>query len=125
MWQISQTSIEADAERTTKMPFSGNCHSFDSSTLKVLNDDGSVYGLFREDLPFRPDHYSCLFVGQTNDLRARLLEHYNDPSISGVTHFFAEASATEQQRKLREKELIAEFNPAANKSSGVTNKYSV
>jgi hypothetical protein len=100
------------------MPFSGDCHSFDSSTLKVLNDVGAVYGLFKEDLPSRPDHYTCLFVGQTNELRTRLLEHYKNPSISGVTHFFAEASATEQQRKLREKELTAEFNPPGNKTSG-------
>jgi hypothetical protein len=118
MRQISPTSLEVDAERTTKMPFSGNCHSFDSSTLSVVNDDGSIYGLFKTDLPFRPNHYTCLFVGQTNDLRARLLEHYNNPSIAGVTHFFAEASATEQQRKLREQELIAEFNPPGNKTSG-------
>jgi hypothetical protein len=100
------------------MPFSGDCHAFDSSTLKMLNDVGTVYGLFKADLPFRPDHYTCLFVGQTNDLRARLLEHYINPSITGVTHFFAEASATEQERKLREKELIAEFNPPGNKASG-------
>ncbi len=103
------------------MPFSGNCHSFDSSTLdsstlKALNDVGMVYGLFKEDLPFRPDHYTCLFVGQTNNLRARLLEHYSNRSIAGVTHFFAETSATEQQQKLREKELIAEFNPSGNKN---------
>jgi hypothetical protein len=48
-------------------------------------------------------------------LRTRLLEHYNNPSIAGVTHFFGEAIAAERQRKLREKELIAEFNPAGNK----------
>lgn len=99
------------------MPFSGDCHSFDPSTLKVLDDVGSVYGLFKSDLPFRPDHYTCLLVGQTNDLRTRLFEYYNHPSITGVTHFFAEASATEQQRKLRENELIAEFNPPGNKTS--------
>jgi hypothetical protein len=107
------------------MPFSGNCQTFDSSTLKALNDDGSVYGLFKADLPFRPDHYTCLLVGQTNDLRARLLEHYSHPSIAGVTHFFAEASATEQQRNPRERELIAEFNPPGNKTSEIANKYSV
>jgi hypothetical protein len=99
------------------MPFTGDCHSFDSSALKVLNDADSVYGLFKTDLPFRPDHYTCLLVGETNDLRARLLEHYNNPSFAGVTHFFAEASASEPQRKLREKELIAEFNPPGNKTS--------
>lgn len=100
------------------MPFSGACHSFDPSTLKVLDDVGSVYGLFKSDLPFRPDHYTCLFVGQTNDLRTRLLDHYDNPPITGVTNFFAEASGTEQQRKLREMELISEFNPPGNRTSG-------
>jgi len=66
---------------------------------------------------FRPNHYTCLFVGQTNDSRARLLEHYTNPSIAGVTHFFAVASANESQRKLREIELISEFNPPGNKTS--------
>ncbi len=101
------------------MPFSGNCHSFDSSTLQVQNDVAAVYGLFRADLPFRPDHYTCLFVGQTDDLKTRLLGHYNNPPIAGVTNFFAETCATEQQRALREKELIAEFNPPGNNSTRV------
>jgi hypothetical protein len=113
-----QTSLEVDSERTTKMPFSGDCHPFNSSTLKALNDIGSVYGLFKTDLPFHPDHYTCLFVGQTSDLRKGLLEHYDHPSITGVTHFFAEDGATEEQRKLRQKQLIAEFNPPGNKRTG-------
>lgn len=50
------------------MPFSGNYHSFDFSTLKALTNTGAVYGLFKTDLPFRPDHYTCLYVGETNDL---------------------------------------------------------
>jgi len=100
------------------MPFSGNCSSLDSSTLNALSDVGSVYGLFKTDLPFRPDHYTCLYVGQTNDLRTRMLEHYNNPPIIGVTHFFAEAIAREEQRIKREKELICEFNPTGNKTSG-------
>jgi hypothetical protein len=117
MRKVSQTGLEVDG-KDNKMPFGGNCRSFDSATLKVLSDVGSVYGLFKTDLPFRPDHYTCLFVGQTNDLRARFLELYNKPAIAGVTHFFAEASANEEQRKLREKELIAEFNPPGNATSG-------
>jgi hypothetical protein len=117
MRQISQGSLEVGAERTTKMPFSGDCHPFDSPSLNVLDDLGAVYGLFKTDLPFRPNHYTCLFVGQTNDLRARLLEHYTNPSIAGVTHFFAEASVNEPQRKLRGIELISEFNPPGNKTS--------
>jgi hypothetical protein len=118
MRKVFQTSLEVDSERTTKMPFSGDCHPFDSSTLKALNDIGSVYGLFKTDLPFHPDHYTCLFVGQTSDLRKGLLEQYDHPSITGVTHFFAEDAATEEQRKLRQKELIAEFNPPGNKLTG-------
>lgn len=51
-------------------------------------------------------------------MRARLLEHYDHASIAGVTHFFAEASPTEPQRELREKELIGEFNPPGNRTSG-------
>lgn len=101
------------------MPFSGNRHSFDSFTLKALNNIGTVYGLFKTDLPIRPDHYTCLYVGQTNDLRTRMLEHYKNPPIIGVTHFFAEAIATDEQRIQREKELIAEFNPPGNKTSGL------
>jgi hypothetical protein len=100
------------------MPFTGNCRSFDSSTLKLLTNAGAVYGLFKADLPFRPDHYTCLYAGQTNDLRTAMLEHYNNPPIIGVTHFFAEVIATEEQRIQREKELICEFNPTGNKTSG-------
>ena len=44
------------------MPFSGNYHSFDFSTLKALTNTGAVYGLFKTDLPFRPDHYTCLYA---------------------------------------------------------------
>lgn len=99
------------------MPFSGNYHSFDFSTLKALTNTGAVYGLFKTDLPFRPDHYTCLYVGETNDLRTRLLEQYKNPPMIGVTHFFAEAIATEEGRKQRENELICEFNPTGNKTS--------
>jgi hypothetical protein len=118
MRQILQTSLEIDAEKRTKMPFSGNCHSFDLSALKALSNAGEVYGLFKVDLPFRPDHYTCLYVGQTNDLRTRMLEHYSTPPITGVTHFFVEAIATEEQREQRERELIFEFDPTGNRSSG-------
>jgi hypothetical protein len=100
------------------MPFTGDCRSFDSSTLKLLTDAGAVYGLFKTDLPFRPDHYTCLYVGQTSDLRTAMLEHHNNPPIIGVTHFFAEVIATEEQRIQREKELVCEFHPTGNNTSG-------
>ena len=99
------------------MPFSGNVSTFDASTLRTVIEVGAVYGLFTPT-PGRPGFYTCLYVGQTRNLRERLYEHFNLPPIAGVTHFFAEVTTTEQQRKLREKQLIAEFNPPGNKTRG-------
>jgi hypothetical protein len=99
------------------VPFSGDRFTFDVSTLRTVNQVGAVYGLF-EPVLNSPGYFACLYVGQTNDLRARLYEHYNNPPIAGVTHFYAEVISTEQQRKLREKELIAEFNPPGNQTRG-------
>jgi hypothetical protein len=99
------------------MPFSGNCYSFDASTLETVNEVGAVYGLFAPAL-HRPGYVTCLYVGQTNDLRARLYEHFRNPPIAGVTHFFAEVITTELQRRIREIQLIAEFSPAGNRTRG-------
>jgi hypothetical protein len=99
------------------MPFSGNCQSFDASTLKELNDDRAVYGLFKRDLPFHSHHFICLYVGQTDHLRTRMLDDYNKPPIAGVTNFFSEAVTTERQGKEREGELIREFSPIGNPAS--------
>ena len=104
------------------MPFSGDCHSFDSSTLKELNGEGAVYGLFETDLPFRPDHYTCLYVEQTGDLRTAMLEAYDNPPAIGVTHFFDEAIASEELGNQREKELICEFNPIGNRTKDAAPK---
>jgi len=99
------------------MPFNSNVFNFDVFTLRTVNEVGAVYGLF-QPTPNRPGFFTCLYVGQTGNLRERLLEHYSYPPIACVTHFFAEAAGTEQQRKLREKQLIAEFNPPGNKTRG-------
>ena len=99
------------------MPFNSSEYSFDLLTLATVNEVGAIYGLFRPT-PQRPGFYTCLYVGQTNNLRTRMYEHYNNPPIAGVTHFFAEVITSEQQRKLREKQLIAEFNPPGNKTRG-------
>ncbi len=47
-----------------------------------------------------------------------MLERYNTPPITGVIHFFAEAIATEDKRRQRERALILEFDPTGNRSSG-------
>jgi hypothetical protein len=99
------------------MSFSGTEHAFNLFVLGTVNEVGAVYGLFKPT-PGRPGFYTCLYVGQTNNLRTRMYEHYNNPPIAGVTHFFAEVVSNEQQRKLREKQLIAEFNPPGNKTRG-------
>jgi hypothetical protein len=99
------------------MPFSGNAYNFDVSTLNTIYEVGAVYGLFAAD-HYRPGFYNCLYVGQTDNLRRRLAEHYNNPPIVGITHFFAEVISTQRQRTQREIELIAEFNPPGNSTSG-------
>jgi hypothetical protein len=104
-------------ERTTKLPFSGNEYAFNVPTLNTVYEVGAVYGLFRPN-PLRPGYYNCLYVGQTDNLRRRLAEHYNNPPIAGVTHFFAEVITNQQQRSQRERQLIAEFNPPGNHTSG-------
>ena len=58
--------------------------------------------------------YICLYVGMTDNLRRRLAEHFNNPPIAGVTHFFGEAWNSALQRMQREAELIREFNPPGN-----------
>lgn len=99
------------------MPFKSREYLFNRLTINQVSEVGAVYGLF-QPTPFRPGFYTCLYVGQTNNLRARLCEHLNNPPIVGVTHFFAEGITTELQRKLREKQLIAEFSPRGNKTRG-------
>jgi hypothetical protein len=99
------------------MPFQGNALPFDVPTLNTVNEVGAVYGLFKPT-PFRPGFYSCLYVGQTNNLRARLAEHFRNPPIAGITHFLAEPVATDLQRRMREVALVAEFNPPGNQTRG-------
>ena len=99
------------------MPFPNNTYSFNEATLKTVNEVGAIYGLFSPIIN-RPGYYTCLYVGQTYNLRTRLCEHLNNPPIAGATHFFAELNSNQLQRCLRERQLIAEFNPIGNKTRG-------
>jgi hypothetical protein len=99
------------------MPFQGNPFEFSVPTLNTVNEIGAVYGLFMPT-PFRPGYYNCLYVGQTNNLRERLAEHFRNPPIAGITHFFAEVISNALQRRMRETVLIAEFNPPGNRTRG-------
>lgn len=89
------------------MPFNSKVYSFNPLTLGAGNEVGALYGLFMPT-PGQPGFYTCRYVGQTNNLRTRLYEHYNNPPIAGVTHFFAEVIGTELQRRLRERQLDSE-----------------
>lgn len=99
-------------KEVSAIPFSGNAYAFNKPTIETVYEVGGVYGLFHYNpATFK---YENLYVGLTDNLRRRLAEHFNNPPIAGVTHFFAEAWATAQQRKQREAELISEFNPPGN-----------
>ncbi len=85
---------------------------FASAVLDTVIETGGVYGLFQYN-PFS-QKYVCLYVGMSDNLRRRLREHFNNPPISGTTHFFVEGHATVWARTEREAVLIREFNPFGN-----------
>jgi hypothetical protein len=93
------------------MPFNSTPYSFNWPTILTANEVGAVYGLFSQTLA----GYVCQYVGKTDNLRRRLAEHHNNPPVAGITHWFAEVHATEQQRTFRERVLIVEFRPPGNK----------
>jgi excinuclease UvrABC nuclease subunit len=93
------------------MPFSGNAFRFDDSTLNTINEVAGVYGLFQQT---SPNYFVCRYVGTSDNLRRRLREHFNNPPISGCTHFFAEVISNAVQRAAREQALIREFDPPGN-----------
>jgi hypothetical protein len=92
------------------MPFNSQAYSFDDAMLNTVNEVGAVYGLFQQV----GNRYIARYVGLSDNLRRRLREHYNNPPISGCTHFFAEVIPNALARMLREQELIKEFNPPGN-----------
>ncbi len=94
------------------MPFGGNVYPFTMGIIRTANEVGAVYGLFKPSL--RQGYFDCLYVGETDNLRRRLGEHFNNPPVVGITHFFAEPIGNYLVRMMREKALIAEFNPPGN-----------
>lgn len=94
------------------MPFNSEAYPFNWATIISVNEVGAVYGLFQFSL--QTFKYHCLYVGKTDNLRRRLAEHLNNPPVAGLTHFFAELYSTDSQRTVRERALIAEFQPIGN-----------
>lgn len=95
------------------MPFSHGPYQFSSATIGTAIESGGVYGLARPSLASL-GRYTILYVGMTGNLRKRLQEHYNNPPVPGITHFFAEVHGTEAARTQREIALIQEFKPVGN-----------
>jgi hypothetical protein len=95
------------------MPFNYGPYPFTGAGIQLANEVGSVYGLAKPTLADRT-RFAILYVGKTGNLRKRLQEHFNNPPVSGITHFFAEAHGTEAARTQREYVLIQEFKPVGN-----------
>ena len=95
------------------MPFGYGPFTFDDAGIGNLVQSGGVYGLAKPSaLAF--GRYTILYVGKTGNLRERLRTHLNNPPVSGITHFFAEAIAGDAARTQREYVLVQEFKPVGN-----------
>ena len=95
------------------MPFGYGPFIFGEAGIDSIVESGGVYGLSKPSLSML-GRYTILYVGKTGNLRERLRAHLNNPPVSGITHFFAEAIPTEAARTTREYVLIQEFKPVGN-----------
>lgn len=95
------------------MPFGYGPYHFTEAGINGISEIGGVYGLAKP-AAFSYGRYAIVYVGKTGNLRKRLKEHYCNPPVSGVTHFFAEAHSTDAAQTQREYALIQEFKPVGN-----------
>jgi excinuclease UvrABC nuclease subunit len=56
------------------LPFANNAFAFDKQNIERVYEKPGVYGLFYWNPLTRLFH--CLYVGQSDNLRRRLAEHY-------------------------------------------------
>ena len=94
------------------MPFGYGPFTFDENGIGSMVQSGGVYGLAKPASTL--GRYAILYVGKTGNLQERLRAHLNNPPVSGITHFFAEAIPTDAGRTQREYALIQEFKPVGN-----------
>lgn len=90
------------------MPFREGPFEFTPAGIRNMNEVAGVYGITNEML-------KMIYIGQTDNLRRRLSEHYNDPKDRiwryGPRKHYAEAvPGGETARKKREADLIKEWN---------------
>ena len=95
------------------MPFGYGPFTFNEAGIGSMVESGGVYGLARPSASAL-GRYTILYVGKTGNLRERLRTHLNNPPVSGITHFFAEAVPGDAARTQREYVLVQEFKPVGN-----------
>lgn len=92
------------------MPFQSQIYPFNDPTINLVNEVGGVYGLLQPSTR----GYVVGYVGESDNLRRRLREHFNNPPVRGITHFCLEVIQGPISRAMRERALISEFNPPGN-----------
>ena len=73
------------------MPFAGQPYPFDAANVSRIYEIGGVYGLFAWNPTVRK--YICLYVGQSDNIRRRILEHHNRPPVIGPPTFLRNLTA--------------------------------
>lgn len=95
------------------MPLTTTFYDFNAYGVVLVYEVGGVYGLSRQTFA-GSSQFTILYVGQSGNLRERLQSHLNDPPTAGITHFFVERIDNLAARAMRERQLIAEFQPVGN-----------
>ena len=103
------------------MPFGHGPYAFTKADIELAIESGSVYGLAKPSLA-NLKSYVILYVGKTVNLRKRLQEHFNNPPVSGITHFFADAT-TEAERTQREYALNPRVQARPQHAPQVTGRF--
>lgn len=74
-----------------------------------------------EEIPNSPGVYLLLsyegnvnYVGKSNELRRRLMEHYNDEDVPGVRHFMCYQTYSTRDAEILERQLLNEYDPPYN-----------
>ena len=73
------------------MPFNSEPYPFNWAMVNSVYEVGGVYGLFQYSL--QTFKYRCQYVGKTDNLRRRLVEHLNNPPVAGLTTFLLRYTA--------------------------------
>ncbi len=96
------------------MPFANGPHLFSIGNITLYAPKApGVYGVSGAG--------EMIYVGQSEDIQDRLLQHFNDEShrmwkYSPHTFHFEKVLGGEVARRKRKDELIAEYDPPCNKT---------